>query len=567
MKVRSKAAARLGAVLTCLAWAATAEAASLLPNGKQHFDSAVGTPCAGCSVYFYQPGTTTPKSTWQDPAQTIPNPNPVVTDGAGNAVIYGQGVYRQVLKDAAGSTIWDQLTADPTYGTTFPTASFGAVCDGVTDDTGAIQAAIAAAQAAGGEVLVQPGSCKITASLNVTSRVRIRGVGYQGDAAGGFQGHGVTQTTGFRASVLVVSSGISAIVATTDDAVSIEDLQITYPTPGAAGTSGILIQALSGPGHGNSQSAIRRVMLTGAYISIRMVNCLDFAIADNKLLYSILGNILLDNPNWPNYQQSQISGNQLWGADNTGFQWQIQLRAGGDLRIVNNKLNAGGYSNGIALFGATTGSGSVEPIVIAGNTLEGQANGITFNSGNGSVAASQIAITGNQIWAGGHAILVNANNATPTVPWVVNMTISGNSLAINGGSNVGGIISFNGVDTAVISGNVFGLAGGGTGRAIDLGPNNAHIRQSGNNCAVGVACDSVSTPAFPASGVAVTNTFASAVEVSVYYGWGTIIMVNNQTALFQDPANFKSNVTLNPGDTISITYSYPPGWTWRAVHP
>lgn len=86
--------------------------ATLLPQGKQQFFKENGAPNAGGSVYFYIPATTTSKNTYQDAAGTILNTNPVGLDSGGFAVIYGSGSYRMIVKDASGSTIYDQLTAD-----------------------------------------------------------------------------------------------------------------------------------------------------------------------------------------------------------------------------------------------------------------------------------------------------------------------------------------------------------------------------------------------------------------------------------------------------------------------
>jgi len=90
--------------------------ATLLPNGEQTFFDADGNPLSLGSVYFYIPSTTTNKNTWQDSGQTILNTNPVVLDIAGRAIIYGSGTYRQVVKDALGNTVWDQITADTSSG-------------------------------------------------------------------------------------------------------------------------------------------------------------------------------------------------------------------------------------------------------------------------------------------------------------------------------------------------------------------------------------------------------------------------------------------------------------------
>lgn len=82
----------------------------LLPNGKQQFLDDNGDPLVGGLVYFYVPGTDTPKDTYQDPDQGILNTNPVVLDSRGEAIVYGTGDYRQVLKDADENQIYDVLT-------------------------------------------------------------------------------------------------------------------------------------------------------------------------------------------------------------------------------------------------------------------------------------------------------------------------------------------------------------------------------------------------------------------------------------------------------------------------
>lgn len=84
----------------------------LLPNGKQAFTDANGHPLAGGKVYFYAANTLTPKDTYQDPAMTILNTNPVILNARGEATIFGLGAYRQILKDASDVTIWDTTIPD-----------------------------------------------------------------------------------------------------------------------------------------------------------------------------------------------------------------------------------------------------------------------------------------------------------------------------------------------------------------------------------------------------------------------------------------------------------------------
>src|SRR6478752_2157192 len=87
---------------------------SLLPNGKQHFDDNNGRPLVGGRVYYYIPNTSTPKNTWQDEAMTILNTNPIILDARGECTAWGDGAYRQVLRDSLGNLIWDKLVTDVT---------------------------------------------------------------------------------------------------------------------------------------------------------------------------------------------------------------------------------------------------------------------------------------------------------------------------------------------------------------------------------------------------------------------------------------------------------------------
>jgi Right handed beta helix region len=87
--------------------------AMLLPEGKQSFENSAGAPLVGGKVYTYDAGTSTPRTTWIDAAQTTPNANPIILDARGEATIFWSGSYKVVLKDAADATIWtvDNVTA------------------------------------------------------------------------------------------------------------------------------------------------------------------------------------------------------------------------------------------------------------------------------------------------------------------------------------------------------------------------------------------------------------------------------------------------------------------------
>jgi hypothetical protein len=80
--------------------------AQVLPQGKQQFFKADGTPAVGWKIYTTDTGTNNPRTTWLDSAQVTPNPNPIVLDARGEAVIFFSGSYRVRLEDNLGNTIW-----------------------------------------------------------------------------------------------------------------------------------------------------------------------------------------------------------------------------------------------------------------------------------------------------------------------------------------------------------------------------------------------------------------------------------------------------------------------------
>lgn len=103
--------ATIGVLLT--AGGLRADDAALLPNAVQYFMDANGRPLANGKVYFYTPSTTTPKTTWTTASKTTPQANPVQlgVSGRPTSPIYGEGTYRQLVKDANNNTIWDFNTA------------------------------------------------------------------------------------------------------------------------------------------------------------------------------------------------------------------------------------------------------------------------------------------------------------------------------------------------------------------------------------------------------------------------------------------------------------------------
>jgi hypothetical protein len=178
----------------------TVNLSALAGAGQQFFDDN-GNPLSGGKLYTYEAGTTTPQATYTSVSGATAHTNPIVLNSAGRVatgeiwVTAGQN-YKFVLKTSAEVTLatWDNITG--INGTGIATNAglveydlpftgavtsgytvedklaqyvsvkdFGAVGDGVADDTAALQAAITACP---GRVLFFPnGTYKFTQTLDL----------------------------------------------------------------------------------------------------------------------------------------------------------------------------------------------------------------------------------------------------------------------------------------------------------------------------------------------------------------------------------------------------------------
>lgn len=89
----------------------------VLPN--QFSIDAAGIPRVGATLTFYATGTGSLQNTYSDVGMTIPNPNPVTADAAGqfgNVFLVPYPAYRVVLADINGAVIWDMDPVGPAAG-------------------------------------------------------------------------------------------------------------------------------------------------------------------------------------------------------------------------------------------------------------------------------------------------------------------------------------------------------------------------------------------------------------------------------------------------------------------
>jgi hypothetical protein len=138
-----------------------------------------------------------------------------------------------------------------------------------------------------------------------------------------------------------------------------------------------------------------------------------------------------------------------------------------------------------------------------------------------------------------------------------------NAVFINNAASVnntwiGGTISLatNGINAIAGSGNMFLNGYINTPSLTNVAPNRVGVNIKSSSYAT------PTVPSVPASSVAATNN--SGFTVLVCINGGTISLVSrNGTGVYS--VNASVAIVLNPGDTIAITYSSVPSWTWVPI--
>lgn len=73
-----------------------------------------GQPLPNGKLFFFEAGTSTPKQTFSDAAESVANPHPVLLDASGREPnIFYSGSAKVVLQDASGEQVWER---DPVGG-------------------------------------------------------------------------------------------------------------------------------------------------------------------------------------------------------------------------------------------------------------------------------------------------------------------------------------------------------------------------------------------------------------------------------------------------------------------
>jgi len=425
---------------------AFAQTASILPQGYTQYLDSNGKPLSAGKVYNYIPSTTTPKTTWQDAAETIPNANPVILDAAGRAKILGDGSYRQIVKDRNNVTIWDAVTSSTGSGSTSPTATGDGDLVGTIKPWAGMTAPNQYAFAYGQEVSRTTYSALYTAITSSQSVFCNSGSPIL---------NGLSDTTNFwigmSVEVSCVAAGFSTIVSKTASTVVLADnanvttnpTAIFYPWGRGNGTTTFNLPDLRGvvPAGNNNMGGVASANLTTTY----------FGSTDPNSIGALGGN------------QSKT----LIAVNIPGHSHPVFLNDPGHTHVIFNPGSFGGNATGAAgLAGLNTGIGSTSTLSsTTGTTIRDTSGGFgtanqTNYTGGGIAVSATLGNTGSGYTNGAQTITITGGTCTTQPQFTV--TVAGNIFTGTPALLTAGSCTVAPTNPAATSG------GGGTGGTLNV---------------------------------------------------------------------------------------------------
>ncbi len=491
---------------------------------------------------------------------------------------------QQVATAGSLARLWNQMP--------YNVRNYGALGNGVADDTTAINAAIAAAQTAGGGVVyLPPGTYLVTAPLAVTvAGITILGAGQWASTIqpkAGFTGAAVitaTSANGFECcelGIVGVSSTYSSnpvcdgIDVTTSYVVKLTNIYTAFLNGWGVqiatsasldgfspclhnvfttrGKGGIHIQGFTGHTSigavltncaGDQAQALDGFLLEDA-VDVQLVNCGGYSLGSTIPSVHVKGGGFIT-----------CSGGDF-GATNAGVGPCLLIEASAlgspnAVMFTNNVIEKG--STGVTI---TAGA----DIIISSNLIYfNNTHGILATGGAGIVIANNVFDGNGQTAAAGHYdCWINTGGSNPAL-------ITGNLFRTTQGTGAGQVqfaVKGNGTTTHVIGNYFVGATGA---NAIDATGQPAVARANSGYNPIG----QVTAPAFPATTVAAVNT--TGVDVTAYIANGTSAITVVQvagiagtyvTTGLQIAASGWGSVRIPAGGGVKFTYAAgAPTWTW-----
>lgn len=389
---------------------AFAQTASILPPGYTQYLDSNGKPLSAGKVYNYIPSTTTPKTTWQDAAETIPNANPVILDAGGRAKILGDGSYRQIVKDRNNVTIWDAVTSSTGSGSTSPTATGDGDLVGTIKPWAGMIAPNQYAFAYGQEISRTTYSALYTAITSTQSVFCNSGSPIL---------NGLSNTTNFwigmTVEVTCVAAGFSTIVSKTSSTVTLA----------ANANATTNINAIFYPwGRGNGTTTfnlpdLRGVVLAGnnnmGGVASANLNTAYFGTTDPNSVGALGGNQsnTLTSANSPSHIHSIFLNDpghfHPMGVASSGAVGVAQITVGGGAQAIDNKT--GTATTSVTVRDAPSGAGTANQ---------------TTPFGGGIATAATVAAVGSGYTPGAQTITVSGGTCTTQPQFTVTISGGGN---------------------------------------------------------------------------------------------------------------------------------------------
>lgn len=302
---------------------------------------------------------------------------------------------------------------------------YGALGDGVTDETTAINRAIAALNGVGGGTLYFPkGTYKVSSALTaITVPTVISGASSTGS---------ILEPSVTGLDVLTLSTGNIAV----------RDLQIRWLGAVPSAGAGIRLNFSSLA----YRPVIDNVFIQGTYYGIRANDYAQLMTVQNCYILDFVkyGIWREYGGNLPDNGDDVFHGNTIATSQGVAGSAGIRMDAHGGPRISSNKIGGGTLTVGIDFQIADGVATSVS--TITGNSIEGPATGIRIGPSGTTGTFGAVSVTGNEFSC---TTGVNVGNG------VTDVTITGNTFNATTGVNVSGSAS-----TVGVSGNTFLCASG-----------------------------------------------------------------------------------------------------------
>ena len=202
-----------------------------------------GNAVAGASIAVYIFGTASLATIYSDNGVTVIPPGELLSDAEGEFAFYaanGRYNVQVVATGLASQTTYDVLLFDPIDASIVSVAYFGAVGDGVTDDTAAIQAAIDSLGVAGGTVQIDNAMrCVIDSNLTVNLNVSLIGP----HKYVGLPGSNTSTPYGTMGGALIVNSAATIFISSNASlgGCLVYRKGMTFPTVNAAAFAGTAV--------------------------------------------------------------------------------------------------------------------------------------------------------------------------------------------------------------------------------------------------------------------------------------------------------------------------------------